>query len=268
MGLKTRLIPCLLLKGGLIVRSELFKYHQIIGDPITQLDRYGKWSVDELIYLDIGTDESYDVRRDDAKIDTAGKRTLLEIIDEISKHSFAPLTFGGKIRTIGDMHERFEHGADKVSINTVAIDNPSIIPSAAKIFGSQAIVVSIDVKKHEDGSYEVYKGGHIPTGWGPVTWARRVEQLGAGEIILNSVDRDGTASGYDIELIKQVTEKTNIPIIALGGAGRWSDMVDVIVEGGASAVAAANIFHFTEMSYKQAKKFMHTAGVHMRIPLK
>jgi imidazole glycerol-phosphate synthase subunit HisF len=268
VSLKIRLIPCLLLKGGLIVRSELFKYHQIIGDPITQLDRYNKWSVDELIYLDIGAEESYDVRRNDAKIYTAGKRTLLEIIDEISRHCYAPLTFGGKIRAIDDMHKRFEHGADKISINTIAIDKPSIISEAAKTFGSQAIVVSIDVKKHQDGRYEVYKGGHTPTGLEPVKWAREVNELGAGEILLNSIDRDGMASGYDIELIKQVTDITSIPVIALGGAGGWGDMAEVISKGKVAAVAAANIFHFTEMSYKQAKKFLHETGINVRMPLK
>ncbi|MBA3765736.1 MAG: imidazole glycerol phosphate synthase subunit HisF [Acidobacteria bacterium] len=266
MSLKFRLIPCLLLKNGLIVRSELFKYHQIIGDPTTQLTRYNQWSVDELVYLDISQDDAYDVRRSDAKIQTAGKHTLLDIISEVSKVCFAPLTFGGRIRSIDDMRARFSCGADKITINTLAIENPESITEGARVFGSQAIVVSIDVKQHEDGSYEVYKGGRHSTGLDPVAWAQEAEACGAGEILLNSIDRDGTAQGYDLKLVRSVADATRIPVVALGGVGRWQHFIDVIREGGASAAAAANIFHFTEMSYKHAKNHMHQGGVDVRLP--
>jgi len=266
MAVKVRLIPCLLLKNGLIVRSEAFRYHQIIGDPITQLTRYNQWSVDELVYLDISRDEAYDVRRSDAKIQTAGKRTLLEIVAEVSQVCFAPLTFGGRIRTVEDMRARLANGADKITLNTAAIETPGLITEGARIYGAQAIVASIDAKRHEDGRYEVFKGGREPTGLDPVEWAREVERRGAGEILLNSIDRDGTARGYDLPLVRRVADATRIPVVALGGAGTWQHVVDVVREGGASAAAAANIFHFTEMSYKNAKQHMHRAGMNVRMP--
>lgn len=265
--LKTRLIPCLLLKNGLIVRSEKFKYHQFIGDPITQLGRYNQWLADEVIYLDISRTEGYDARRQDTKIATQDKHTIEEIIRVISKTSFMPLTFGGRIRTIDDIRLRLQCGADKVTINTQALETPEFIAEAARTFGRQCIVVSIDVKEHEDGRYEVYaQWGTRPTGRDPVTWAKDAEKLGAGEIFLNSVDRDGTAVGYDLELIRTVSESTSIPVIACGGVGKFQDFVDGIRIGKASAAAAANIFHFTELSYKNAKKHMHAAGIEVRMP--
>jgi len=266
MALKIRLIPCLLLKNGLIVRSELFKYHQVIGDPTTQLSRYDSWSVDELIYLDISQEDDYDVRRSDAKIQTLGETSLMGIIREVSTHCFAPLTFGGKIRSLADMRERLANGADKVSINTIAIEQPSMITKGSRAFGSQAIVVSVDVKQHPDGRYEVFKGGRVPTGLDPLTWAQEAEKLGAGEILINSIDRDGTAVGYDTELVKSIVDHTSIPVIALGGAGSWQDMVELAQQTGVSAIAAANIFHFTEMSYKRAKKALAKADVEVRLP--
>lgn len=266
IALKTRLIPCLLLKNGLIVRSELFRYHQVIGDPITQLRRYSQWAADELVYLDISREAVYDVRRSDAKIDTSGKLGILDIVREVSRACFMPLTFGGGIRSIADMRERFANGADKISINSLALDAPSMISEAAVAFGSQAVVVSVDAKRRDDGSFEVYRGGHEPTGLDPVAWVQEVQRRGAGEILLNSIDRDGTAKGFDLALVRSVTEATNLPVIAIGGAGRWKDFVDVVSVGGASAAAAANIFHFTELSYRHAKVFMATQGVDVRLP--
>jgi imidazole glycerol-phosphate synthase subunit HisF len=266
MSLKIRLIPCLLLKNGLIIRSEIFKYHQVIGDPTTQLTRYNDWSVDELVYLDISRDQYYDVRRGDAKIATSGDRTVLDIIDEISRVCFMPLTFGGGIRSVEDMRQRFTRGADKITINSAALDSPQLITDGARAFGSQAIVVSIDAKRLENGSYEVLRGGHEPTGRTPSDWASEVESRGAGEILLNSIDRDGTAKGFDLELIRSVTSVTRAPVVAIGGAGHWKHFVEVVRDGGASAVAAANIFHFTEMSYKNAKSYMHKNGVDVRVP--
>ena len=266
MALKVRVIPVLLLKAGLIVRSEEFKYHQVIGDPTTQLTRYSTWSVDELVYLDISREGVYDVRRSDARIDTAGKSDPIAILSEIARHCFAPLTFGGNIRSLDDMRLRFAHGADKVAINTLAIERPEAIGEAASIFGRQAIVVSIDVRRHADGRCEVFTGGRTPAGRDPVSWARDVEARGAGEILLNSIDRDGTARGFDLDLVRAVVDATTIPVIALGGAGRWIHMQEAVTRGGAAAVAAANIFHFTEMSYKQAKRALRDAGVNVRMP--
>ncbi len=265
--LKVRLIPCLLLKNGLIVRSEKFKYHQFIGDPVTQLGRYNQWLADEVIYLDITRDDIYEVRREDTRIATQNKRTLAEIIQEVSKVSFMPLTFGGGIKNLEDIHMRLSHGADKVAINTQAVATPEFINQSAKTFGSQCIVIAIDVKKKEDGAYEVYtQWGTKATGLDPVTWAKEAEARGAGEIFLNSIDLDGTADGYDTELIRSVSDATQIPLIACGGVGRFQDFVDGVEKGKASAVSAANIFHFTEMSYKSAKKHMAKAGINVRMP--
>ena len=262
--LKKRLIPCLFLMNGLIVRSEKFEFHQILGNPIHQVERYSDWSVDELIYIDISREDFYDLRRDDMKIKS--RDNLLGIISEISKKCFIPLTFGGKIRTIEDIRQRIRHGADKVTINTIAIENPEFITEAAKIFGSQCIVVSIDVKKNSKNEYEVYKKfGEIPTGMNPVEWAKKVEELGAGEIFLNSIDKDGTGMGYDLDLIKMVSEATNIPIIACGGVGKFEDFVEGINLGKASAVAAGNIFNFTEISTINSKKLMKKNGIDVRI---
>jgi imidazole glycerol-phosphate synthase subunit HisF len=262
---KIRLIPCLLLKNGLIVRSEKFTYHQIIGDPTTQVERYNTWRVDELIYLDISRDDDYDVRRSDAKIATAASRTVSEIIAVVSKVCFMPLTFGGRVRSLEDIRERLSSGADKVTINTLAIEQPGFITDSARRFGSQCIVVSIDAKRHEDGRHEVFtNGGQLATGLDPVAWAREAERLGAGEIFLNSIDRDGTGRGYDLELVRRVSDAVGIPVIVCGGVGKFQDFTAGAVEGRAAAVAAANIFHFTEMSYKNAKKAMVKAGVNVR----
>lgn len=265
--LKVRLIPCLLLKNGLIVRSEKFKYHQFIGDPVTQLGRYNQWLADEVIYLDISRDDVYEVRREDTRIATQNKRTLPEIIREVSKVSFMPLTFGGGIKTLDDIHVRLSNGADKVAINTQAVETPDFINESAKTFGSQCIVIAIDVKQKESGAYEVYtRWGTNPTGLDPVAWAKEAESRGAGEIFLNSIDRDGVAEGYDTDLIKSLSDATKIPVIACGGVGRFQHFVDGIEKGKASAVSAANIFHFTEMSYKSAKKHMSKAGINVRMP--
>jgi imidazole glycerol-phosphate synthase subunit HisF len=265
--LKRRVIPVLLLKNGLIVRSELFRHHQIIGDPTTQLRRYNQWQVDELVYLDISREGDYDVRRSDAQIATSGDVTFLDIIEEISRHSFMPLTVGGRIRTRQDIRARLERGADKVTLNTIAHDDPEFITAATTRFGSQCIVASIDVRRDEDGHCEVYRGGHQPTGKDPVAWAREVERRGAGEILLNSIDRDGTGRGYDIDLISAVCDAVRIPVIALGGVGDWSHMRTCLNDTRVAAVAAANKFHFTEMSYRQAKHILMKSELPVRRPI-
>jgi cyclase len=261
--LKNRLIPCLLLKNGLLVRSELFKVHQIIGNPIHEVERFSQWSVDELIYLDISESESYDLRRDDTKVKRADNQ--LQILEDISRSCFMPLTFGGRIRNLNDIRERIQRGADKVAINTAAVECPTLITEGAKGFGSQCIVVSIDVLHHPDGRYEVFtRGGKKATGLEPMEWARRVEGLGAGEIFLNSIDRDGSGQGYDLNLIRRVASATRIPVIACGGVGQYQDFAKGI-QAGASAVSAANIFHFKELSDRNAKRAMQRAGVAVRV---
>jgi cyclase len=261
--LKTRLIPVLLLKNGLLVRSEGFSLHQVVGNPVNQVERFNAWAVDELIYLDITRDGELDMRRDDHKI--KGRSDVVGIIEQVSRTCFMPLTFGGGIRTIEDIRLRLMSGADKVAINTQALETPEFLVEAARVFGSQAIVVSIDVRQRAESEWEAYSHwGRQASGRDVVEWSRTVEGLGAGEILLNSVDRDGMASGYDIPLVRAVSATTTIPIIACGGVGKFEHLVDGVVEGGASAVAAANIFHFTEHSTIRAKKALADAGVDVR----
>ncbi len=261
--LKKRLIPVLLLQNGMLVRSELFKIHQIIGNPIHEVKRFNQWTVDELIYLDIGQSDLYDIRREDAKV--RGLSDPLAILEEVSKTCFMPLTWGGRIRTVEDMRQRFSRGADKVTINTAAVRTPDLITKAAKIFGSQAIVVCIDVLHHADGRFEVFiDGGTAPTGLDPAAFARHVEGLGAGEILLQSIDRDGTGKGYDLDLIHEVCKTTTIPVIALGGVGMYEHYAEAI-RAGASAVSAANIWHFKELSDLGGKKALLRGGINIRM---
>ncbi len=261
---RPRLIPVLLLKHGLIVRSQVFQIHQVIGNPMSTVERFSHWNVDELIILDISSDDFHDLRRDDIQQHYDGSG-VLDVLREISKVCFMPLAMGGRIRTLEDIRARLEAGADKCVINTQAIAEPDFIRQASRRFGAQCVVISIDVKRHDDGRLEVFShGGKQPTGLAPAEWAREVEQLGAGEIFLNSIDRDGTGGGYDIELTKCVSEAVNVPVITCGGVGNYGHFPAGILEGGASAVAAANIFHFFELSYPWAKKECLDAAIPMR----
>jgi cyclase len=261
--LKTRLIPCLLLQNGMLVRSEQFSIHQVIGYPVHEVARFNEWAVDEIIYLDISHEQRYDLRREDHAV--KGLSSLLEILAAISKTCFMPLTFGGRIRDVEDMRARFTCGADKIAINTAAVERPDLITEGARLFGSQAIVVSIDVRREPDGGCEVFtRGGRQATGLDPVVWAREVERRGAGEIFLNSIDRDGTGRGYDLTLVRSVAEAVTIPVIACGGVGRYDDFAEGVTEGKASAVSAANIFHFKELSDRNAKRAMRRAGLDVR----
>jgi cyclase len=260
--LKKRLIPTLLLKNGQLVRSERFELHQVIGDPVHEVERFNQWSVDELIYIDISDDDTIDGR-----VDTKVRRETspLDILEAIARRCFMPLTFGGRIRSVEDMRARISRGADKITLNSAAIATPELITEGARAFGSQAIVVVVDCLLRSPGSWEVMVDhGRRSTGWTPVDWAREVEKRGAGEILLQSVDRDGTAAGFDLDLIRSVTEVTSIPVIALGGVGSLDDFAKAIVEGGASATSAANFFHFVELSDRRAKRAMAKAGVDVR----
>jgi imidazole glycerol-phosphate synthase subunit HisF len=261
--LKTRLIPVLLLQNGFLVRSEGFRIHQILGLPLNEVERFNEWNVDELIYLDITRDDTYDVRRDDHKV--KGRSDPLEILDAVARTCFMPLTWGGRIRSVPDMHARISRGADKITLNSAALTSPELISAGAKTFGSQAIVVSIDVFRHPDGKAEVViDGGTTFTGLSPETWAREAESRGAGEILLQSVQCDGAAGGYDLELIESVATVTTIPVIACSGVGRYEHYVSG-VRAGASAVAAANIWHFKELSDRAGKKALAKAGIDVRL---
>jgi cyclase len=263
VSLKVRLIPCLLLKNGVLVRSQAFDVHQAIGYPLNEVERFNQWSVDELIYLDISRDGTYDIGRSDHKV--ANLASSLEILDAVSRTCFMPLTFGGGIRTFEDVRVRLQRGADKVAMNTAAFETPDLVTAAATSFGSQAIVVSIDVRGDAESGYEVVtRGGSTGTGRDPGSWATEVERLGAGEILLNSVDRDGTGKGYDLDLVREVTSRVRIPVIALGGVGTYEHFAPAVQHAGASAVAAANIFHFKELSDRNAKRALKRAGVDVR----
>lgn len=261
--LRVRLIPVLLLKNGLLVRSERFKVHQIIGNPFNEVRRFNQWNVDELIYLDISREDTYDMRRSDHK-ETVSANPL-EILSVVSKTCFMPLTWGGRIRTVEDMRARMKRGADKVAINSGAVLRPELITEGATVFGSQAIVVSIDVARDGSGRPIVHiDGGRTPTALDAVEWAREAERRGAGEILLQSKDRDGTGEGYDVELVAEVAQATRIPIVACSGVGRYEHYVDG-VKAGAAAVAAANIWHFKELSDRGGKKALAKAGVPVRL---
>ena len=235
-----------------------------MGNPITAVQRMSEWASDELIYIDISKDDLYDTRRNDQGYQN--KQSFLEIIEDVSKVTFMPITVGGKIRTLSDVESRLLHGADKVTINTASIENHAFITLAAKEFGSQCIVNSIDVKK-ENGNYVVYKNGcSSRTQYFVDDFSKIVEDSGAGEILINSIDRDGMRIGYDIDLLKKVCKSVSIPVIALGGVGDWAHFKEAFNNTNVDAVAAANIFNYVDQSVYLAKKYLYEKGLNVRQP--
>ncbi len=251
--LKKRLVACLIVKDGIVVQSIGFRQYLPVGSVAVAVEFLNKWGIDEIIILDIDA--------------TPKKRTpSLQLIIEASKKSFVPLTVGGGIQKLDDMKRLIHFGADKIVINTASMTNPRIISEAARVLGNQCIVVSIDVKLNEHGRYEVFtQSGRAATGKDPVVWAEEVEKLGAGEILLNSIDRDGSKRGYDLNIVKAVSNAISLPLIACGGVGHPRHFVEGIEEGGASAVSAGNFFHFTEHSPIIAKEYMRQAGIDVRL---
>ena len=263
--LKRRLVPVLYLLDGWMVRSQEFKEHQFIGDPVLHVERMADWDVDELIVLDIGRGPmTFEHHRQDYRHKPVV--TLLDFIQRIAVECSIPLTFGGRIRSVEDVHVRIQHGADKVAVNALLHDGPEVVSRAAGIFGSQAIVASIDFRRIEKAPRVFLRHGKIDMGVSPVTWAKRAQDLGAGEILLNAIDRDGTAEGYDIEAINEVVEAVHIPVIACGGAGHQRHFLECLDKTKASAVAAGNIFHFTENAYPRAKTFLAKHRGDIRLP--
>lgn len=254
----------LLLKNGFLVQSKLFQRHQNLGNPVIAVKRLSEWAADELIYLDISRDDVYDLKRDD--LGTPNRSSVMDIIADVSKVAHMPIAVGGKIRTIEDIRMRLSNGADKVCINTKPLESPEFITEAAQEFGSQCVVVSMDVKKTEDGYRVFSKGGQIPTELDPVTWARRVEGLGAGEILVNAIDRDGARTGYDLDLISSIADSVKIPVIALGGVGEWEHFGEALAKTNVDAVAAANIWHYIDQSVYLAKKYLYDKGYNVRPP--
>lgn len=261
---KNRLIPVLLLKNGWLVQSKEFSRYQNLGNPTTAVRRISEWGSDELIYLDISKDEKYNIRRNDQNY--PNRQSFLDIVEDVSKVTFMPITVGGKIRKLEDIEVRLRLGADKISINTMAISNPSFIEESAKEFGAQCIVVSIDAKISE-GKYLVYDHKNsCSTKLDVLDFSKKVEDMGAGEILLNSVDRDGLGSGYDINLLNLLAEEVKIPIIACGGVGEWHHFQIALENTKVDAVAAANIFHYKDQSVYLAKKFLCENKMKIRKP--
>jgi cyclase len=250
--LKVRVIPTLLLKGFGLVKGVAFDSWRRVGTAMPAIKVYNTRDVDELVLLDIlATEEARD-------IDYA-------TIADLAAECFVPFTVGGGIDSLEKIQRVLRAGADKVTINTAAYRQPGLIRDAADRFGSQCVVVSIDVRLHDGGRYECFAGcGRQATGVSPIEWARRVEELGAGEILLTSVERDGTMVGYDLELTRAVANAVAIPVIASGGAGSYAHMHEALVRGGASAVAAASMFHFTEQTPAEAKQYLAGKGVATR----
>lgn len=251
--LAKRIIPCLDVHGGRVVKGTNFVNLRDAGDPVELAAFYDREGADELVFLDITA--SYEERR-----------TMIEVVRHTAREVFIPFAVGGGIRTIDDIRNILNAGADKVSINSAAIRDIGIVKEGALKFGSQCIVVAIDARRKDEGSWEVYiDGGRVPTGIDAVEWAKKVESLGAGEILLTSMDKDGTKDGYDLELTAAISESLGIPVIASGGAGNLEHLYEAVIKGKADAVLCASIFHYREYTVQEAKEYMAGKGVAVRL---
>ncbi|MEQ2868259.1 imidazole glycerol phosphate synthase subunit HisF [Selenomonas noxia] len=247
-----RIIPCLDVKDGRVVKGTNFVGLRDAGSPMELAERYDKERADELVFLDITASNEE-------------RNTMIDVVSDCASKVFIPFTVGGGIRSTEDMHCMLNAGADKVSVNTSAVKNPDIIREGAMRFGSQCIVVAIDARRNGTDSWEVYiNGGRTPTGLDCISWAKDVVKLGAGEILLTSMDADGTKNGYDIALTRAVSENVNVPVIASGGAGKLEHFYDVLAEGKADAVLAASLFHYGELSIKEVKTYLKSRGLEVR----
>lgn len=252
--LTKRIIPCLDVNNGRVVKGINFVNLKDAGDPVSVGEAYSKAGADELVFLDITASNER-------------RATVADMVREVAKKVFIPFTVGGGIRTVDDVKAILREGADKVSMNSAAIDKPELIAESADKFGSQCVVVAIDAKKRADGSgWNIYKhGGRIDTGLDAVEWAKKVVSLGAGEILLTSMDCDGTKAGYDIELTRQISQSVNVPVIASGGAGTLEHFYYALTEGGADAALAASLFHYKELEIKQVKEYLNGRGIPVRL---
>jgi len=252
--LTKRIIPCLDVDMGRVVKGVNFVNLKDVGDPVSIAEFYNKEGADELVFLDITATHE-------------GRSTMVDVVRRTAEKVFIPLTVGGGIRAIEDFKEILRTGADKVSINSSAIRNPNLIQEASKKFGSQCVVVAIDAKKREDGSgWNVFiNGGRIDTGLDALEWSKKVEKLGAGEILLTSMDADGTKKGYDIELTDAVCKVVNIPVIASGGCGKLEDFSEVFKKSRADAALAASLFHFRELTIRQVKEYLKKENIDVRL---
>lgn len=250
--LTKRIIPCLDVKEGRVVKGTNFVNLRDAGSPVDNAKAYEEQKADELCFLDITA--SHEKRR-----------TILQVVEQVANEVFMPLTVGGGVQSIDDIRDILLAGADKVTINTAAVERPELLREASEVFGSQCICIAIDAKAGQDG-FEVYTyGGRRPTGIDAVEWAKQAESLGAGEVLLTSMDRDGTKVGYDIPLTRAISEAVTIPVIASGGVGTLEHLYEGLVEGKADAVLAASIFHYREYSVMEAKRYLHERGVNVRL---
>ena len=253
--LAKRIIPCLDVTAGRVVKGVNFVSLRDAGDPIEIARRYDGEGADELTFLDITASSD---QRD----------IILHVIEAVAEQVFIPLTVGGGVRRVEDVRRLLNAGADKISINTAAVQDPQLVAAASDRYGAQCIVVAIDARRRQGdaASWEVYThGGRTPTGLDAIEWARRVAQLGAGEILLTSMDRDGTRQGFDLELTRAVADAVTVPVIASGGVGTLQHLADGVTRGGADAVLAASIFHYGEYTVREAKEYMAAQGVLMRL---
>ncbi len=248
MGLAKRIIPCLDVDQGRVVKGINFVDIRDAGDPVEIARRYDEQKADEIMFLDITASSDH-------------RHTMVDMVRSVAGEVFIPLTVGGGIRDVADLHTMLQAGADKVSINTAAVKRPGVVKEASKYFGAQCIVVAIDAKRKDDRWQVFTHGGRSATGMDAIDWARQVADMGAGEILLTSMDRDGTRDGFDIELTCAVSRAVSIPVIASGGVGTLDHLVEGIVDGGADAVLAASIFHFGEYTIDQAKVYMAERGI-------
>ena len=255
MALAKRIIPCLDVKDGRVVKGVNFLGLRDAGDPVAVAKRYNDEGADEITFLDITASSD-------------NRHTILHVIEEVAEHVFIPLTVGGGVRSVADIRRLLNAGADKVSINTAAVTKPELVSEAAAFFGAQAIVAAVDAKavNPDNSRWEIFThGGRKPTGLDAVEWAREMQRRGAGEILLTSMDRDGTRQGFNLPLTRAVSEAVGIPVIASGGVGSVQHLIDGIQEGKADAVLAASIFHFGEISIRRAKEAMREAGIEVRL---
>lgn len=250
--LSKRIIPCLDVRNGRVVKGVNFVNIKDAGDPVDCAVLYDKNGADELVLLDITATHE-------------GRRTMLDVVRSVAENVFIPFSVGGGIDNIDYIREVLLNGADKVSMNSAAVKNPALIDAGAARFGSQCIIVAMDVKRSDTGIYEVFvHGGRKNTGVEAVGWAKEAQRRGAGEILLTSMDADGTKNGYDIEITRAITEVVNIPVIASGGAGRLEDFSDVMLKGGADAALAASLFHYRELEIQQVKAHLRQKGLPVR----
>ncbi len=253
MGLAKRVIPCLDVTAGRVVKGVNFVELRDAGDPVEIAARYDREGADELCFLDItASSDERDI--------------ILQVIESVAERVFSPLTVGGGVRKVEDVRRLLNAGADKVSINTAAVQNPDLVRAASDKVGNQCIVVAIDAKRRARDGWEVYThGGRKPTGLDAVDWARRMQQAGAGEILLTSMDRDGTRDGFDLALTRAVSDAVSVPVIASGGVGNLDHLAAGVLEGHADAVLAASIFHFGDFTVRQAKERMRERGIEVRL---